>query len=178
MKNNNVNLAPPWWQFQREMKAFFDGDPFVTIGDLVEKSGEEMQILIQCQLLDQAAVYKEMLKKEQVFARTTVKISVLGPDEDKEFDTAGMTDVEMLDLMFRYNPRYLGHVSTEIVGLKMDYCIFNKELIQFANDDSSSYALYTTEVASDVIKKFLRETRVSCCTIVENDVLNASIKKG
>lgn len=178
MTNRNIHLAPPWWQLERELKALFEGDPYVTVGDLVEQSESEKSILIQCSLYDQTVAYKEMLNKEYAFGNITVKITVLGPDEDKEVNE-GMTDLELMDLMFRYNPRYVGNIVRQdnVRAISYEYCVFTKELIQFYNDDLSSYVLYTTELASNVVQKVVRKTSVMCCTYVDGVSENIELKK-
>lgn len=179
MPNNNIKISPPWYQLQKELKIFFMDDPFISIGDLTGDGELEMGILIQCQLLDQAAVYKKMLKTKHVFGNITVNITILGPDENKEVETsADMTEAEMMDLMFKYNPRYLGYALREMFGRTFTYCVFTKDLIQFPNDDLSSYELYTTEIAANVMQKFLVETTVICCTVVDGATGNENLQKG
>lgn len=163
----NLELAPPCWQFYRQLATFFNADSSVSVGEMQQTGEGQFNVVIQVDTENKAAAMKQLLESEYNFAATKVVVTVLGPNEN-DLEAIEGTDLELLEILLTGNGRFCKTIKENAAtGISMEYCVFTKELVQYINNDASSYVQYTTELAENVARKLFTATKVNFCTFVD-----------
>lgn len=141
-----VKLSPPWCTYVNELKAMFQNDPYVTI----QYNDEAKEVKLFVAKVDKAEALAKILKEEQKFGGTTLKITVVPPNDEArdildEFDDA-----------FRYNDAVGKILPIESPFGLFRYVGFANKVVQFYNDQlddpSGNKSMLLQEIARDIFK--------------------------
>ena len=164
-----THLSPPWWSYQRKVKALFGSDPEVRVRDLFQEDEGNYTLFIIIRSEKKAQAIRALLPRCVEFGGTTVTSRIFIPVDECEV-RVGLTgsDVQLVREAFTGNPVFDRIEETEYKGFSaFTYCIFKKEVIQFWNDDLSNfYGLHTT-LAENLADDILRNVNVQFCTGIE-----------
>ena len=171
-----VNLSAPWFEYYRELVALFKGDPDVS----VIFDSEEMKISVYVNDSKKADALGKIVKNHVEFGNVAVDISVIPADEklplkhgwgwhsrrqafndESDVYVAALgTNPAVTSFEYAYGPG----------GVKLTYIVFRPEVIQFFNDDTSSYYGLKSMLYEDIAKNVLNEeVGVFFCTDIANE---------
>ena len=160
-----LNLKAPWYTYQNKLKALFERDPDITVGDVFEPGDGESDYAIDFEVRNHEK-YKALdrtLKKNLIFGNVTLDIII--------YDMANVEPVrpgiELFTTIFNGNP-----IVKDIKDVKdftdTEHCFieFQPEVIQFYNDDIADYNGNWSGLAQDIAREvFGDEVRgVHFCT--------------
>lgn len=164
MINESLHLAPPWKTYYLKIKALFGSDPEVKIS--YNEDNLNPKVTIHVEERDKADGIQYLLGTEKKFGNVTLTITVIPPNSnDLELKT------EKLISAFTGNPivnRIV--VQEDFLGGGMVYCEFEKEVIQFPNDDFSDLNGNYTGLAEDLARSILVKgghPQIHYCTAAE-----------
>lgn len=164
---DKINLASGWYELQREFVGIFGEDKDVNVSELMEISSTEFEIVLRVSNLTKAKAMCTMLKKEHQFSGNIVVRIVVVDADGKQVEEAIGEDKDLIYEMFVSNPKFYNMAVREIMRRVVYYCIFFEQLIQYPNDDFSSYATYTSKIPSDIVRDLVKETDVIFCVRVD-----------
>lgn len=143
--SNDVNITPPWFTYQKELKEFFAYDPEVEVGELVEdETTNGYYITINARTAKKALALRDVLRKNMCLGNVVVTINVTSDEVDDIIATA-----------FEGNG-IIRKITTEgIPGGMARYIQLEPEIVQFFNDDISSPAGRSTFLAESIAKDIL-----------------------
>lgn len=139
----NTRICPPWVTYQKKVKEFFAYDPDVMVGELAETDIEGVYKLpISAKTTRKAYALQRILVPEINFGNVKVLVKV-------DCEEIGNVLHEAFDgnlLVREITPQ-------EIPGGIADYIQLEPEVIQFENDDISSYTGKTTLLAESIARE-------------------------
>ena len=163
-----THLSPPWWSYQRKVKALFGSDPEVRVRDLFQVDEGNYTLFIIIRSEKKAQAIRALLPRCVEFGGTTVTSRIFIPVDECEV-RVGMqgNDIQLVEEAFTGNPIF---DRVEAIGMGLfnfAYCIFKKEVIQFWDDDISNfYGLHTT-LAETIALEILKDVDLQFCTGIE-----------
>lgn len=149
-----TKLSPPWYAYHRKVQALFGRDPEVHIKDLADLGNGEFSYMILVYNKKKAEAIKAILPQSVKMGNVTISVAILGPGED-DIESCQKTVTEMFQDAFSGNPVFEKAVERTVGAIKMSYCIFAKEVIQFWNDDLSDFYGNYNGLASDIAREIL-----------------------
>ena len=168
----NVKLETPWYSFQKKVKALFERDTNITVGEIYEVDGEDYQYAFDIEIRkhDVFVAMDRVMPAIKTFGN--VKIAIMLFDEE---NVNGNQDAAVYETVFRNNP--IVKEIKDIVdpaGVHHSYVYFRPEVIQFFDDDTSSYNGKWSGLAQDIAREvFDNEFRgVQFCTADVNEAEN------
>lgn len=159
-----MHIEAPWYTFQKKVQALFNGDPDITVNDLVVDEDGEADYVLDIEVrnhkkfeaLDRViATYKE-------FGNIVVKIALY--DEENNGLNPG---VELYETIFEGNP-VIEAVKNRVFpdGVSHGYVCFKPEVVQFFDDNLSDYNGNWTGLAEDIAREIFENdsTGMQFCT--------------
>ncbi len=167
----NLRLSSPWVIFYKEVSAFFQEDPEVT----VLFNNEEPELKIQVKGNDEkAACIARFFPKERAFGNVILKCSVVG-DDGQPVPDINCDDKTAIDLMFKGNGAvsFIKKVDT-IFGYTIVYVVFAREVVSYYSDNmydiyGATSTLYQ-DLAAEIFGQLLHGDYCSFCTDAEVSV--------
>ena len=121
-----VQLSSPWVTFYKQVEMLFKKDPNVK----VEYDDSKKTIRLYVNGSSKAEAIEMLLPREKVFGNVSVKIKVI--------PTNSIQDTSSLIMQaFDGNPILKKIVPRELFGRLVTYVVFDKEVVQFFDDDLS-----------------------------------------
>ena len=145
-----VSLEAPWQTFAKKLKALFERDPQIKVSDVYEIDDDDVQYGIDIEIRN-SEKYKALdrvLPSVKSFGGVSLAITLY--DEEN----AGLnSDAALYETIFNGNP-ILKEVKDVVdhTGSHIGYVVFNPEVIQFFDDDLSSYNGKWSGLAQDIAK--------------------------
>lgn len=150
-----LKLSPPWEIYYKEVSAMFNRDPEVN----VIYDEENLIIKLFVSSPKKAAALAQLLPAEKEFGNVTLNIEVVPPN--------GITS-QLSNITDAFNNN--GAVSRIVkvdpsMGFGAIYVIFNKDIIQYFDDNLRSYTGYKTTIYEDIARNiFEAPIEVFFCT--------------
>lgn len=152
-----LKLSSPWVEYYRKINALFARDPDIRI----VFDEEEPKLMIYVNNDRKARAMDALVGTEKVFGNVTLKIEVIPANNKVEFlsTTTGYTKTEKKNLvgaLFQGNSavKSIHDIENYFEGT-VTYIIFEKEVVQYFDDDLGSfYGLKSTlyeDIAKDVL---------------------------
>lgn len=143
--NENLKLSAPWVTFYREICALFEKDKCITIK--FDLDTPEIKLFVANPV--KADALMKLLPDKRVYGNVELKITVIPADSKNDEDI-----VEVFDNAFYGNPVVKDIYGIETMLGKFNYCVFEKKVVQFYNDqmddiNGNKSTLYQ-EIAKDV----------------------------
>lgn len=135
MEKINLNLASPWYTYQRKIKALFRHDDDIEVGDVFELDDPvaDYAFDIEVKNHEKYIALDRVLPKVRAFGN--VRIAIFLYDEENGVEQDSET---LFRTIFDGNPALSEIVTAEdFTGTKHTYVLFRPEVIQFYNDDIS-----------------------------------------
>lgn len=161
----NLKLEAPWYTWQKKVKALFERDPEIIVGEIVEPGDGKANYLFDIEVRN----HEKFLALDRVFPKCVqfgnVTLAVNLYDEE---NSAGTADVAALyETIFRGNPIVKDvRLSMDHTGSQHGFVRFQPEVIQFFDDDLYDYNGNWSGLAQDIAREVFRdETRgIHFCT--------------
>ena len=146
-------LSAPEYTLQKKVNAMFGKDPDIVVTNLTG-SGKSCKFDVNVKNVKKAAAIKAILKSPVSYGNTLITINVNGPD-GKTVEQSNLDAATTLNNAFSGNPIFQSVQTASFYSL---YCVFSKPVIQFFNDDLSTYNGYYSAITSDVARNILATT--------------------
>ena len=166
-----LKLEAPWYTYQKKVKALFERDPAINVGEIIEPEDGEADFLFDIEVLDhdKFLALDRVFPKHVQFGNVTLAINLY----DKE-DENGTADVTALyETIFNGNPIVKDVLlARDPTGTQYGFVIFQPEVIQFYDDDLYDYNGNWSGLAQDIAREvFSNETRsIHFCTAPVNEI--------
>lgn len=160
-------MQSPWNTYCSYLKAIFSGDPEVGVGDVRIPKEDDPEptvytIPIDCTNQIKAHALDLILNKEIDMGNIKLKVDLNCTDYNPE---------SVYEAAFNGNPHYSQFITldTPIMGTQQ-YCVMNKEVIQFYNDDLSDPWGNYNGLAADIMKIITKSegAHVNFCTDIKD----------
>lgn len=166
------DLEAPWQRFAKMLKALFERDPDITVGEICEDENEDYVVDIEVRNHEKFLALDRLLPGSKDFGMVTLRLA-LYDEENRAVDPA-----ELFRTLFRGNP-ILREVITrpDPAGVAWNYVVFEPEVIQFFDDNLADYQGNWSGLAQDIAPEVFEGNAggVHFCTGIPDDA--ASLKK-
>lgn len=155
----NLDLSSPWVIYSKKVEALFEKDEQVHY----EYDNDTPELKLFVDDARKADAISKLLPTEQNFGNVTLKVTVVPTDIKKN------ERVELFRDAFRDNPA-VDHIITTIIpgGGKVTYISFEKEVVQFYDDDLTDENGFCSTLYQELAKEVFGEKgEVYFCTNVE-----------
>lgn len=150
MENAKLELISPWINFYKEIEALFERDPEVHVS---LEEHDEKTIVLRVDSGDKALALDRIMPKERTFGNVTVKIMVIPANEPEDWDT-----LKTVETAFRGNEAFTGTLQRVTLFGTLKYVLFDKIVVQYANDDIGDANLVRSTLYQDIARDVLGET--------------------
>lgn len=161
----NFNLASPWVIYYNELKAMFEYDEEVNVVKMECTDDGNYVIKLLVEDNTKADALFRILEKEKNFGNITVFIEIIPANP-----VNNMSVGELFEIAFDGNYALHDIVEQETPLGTFNYVVFDKEVVQYPNDDISDlYGVKSTlyqDIAKDIFDKNLA---VYYCTSIEDE---------
>lgn len=160
----NFNLASPWVIYYNELKTMFESDEEVNVKmECINDGNYVIKLFVEDN--NKADALFKILDREKNFGNVTVNIEVIPANP-----VSSMGVSELFEVAFNGNCALYDIVEHETPLGTFNYVVFDKEVVQYHNDDISDLhgvksTLYQ-EIAKDIFDKNLS---VYYCTSVDDE---------
>lgn len=174
-KNVNTKISPPWYTYQKKLKALFENDSNIVVGDISEDIDNNPILEIYVNDYEKFIALDRVMPRRVVFGSVSLRIFVQSPKHDDTIDDYE----ELYKTLFNGN-RIVKDVKVVTDFAKSKHCFirFQPEVVQFFNDDISDFNGNWSGLAQDIAREVFEDcpAGVHFCTadIRENDVKNGT----
>lgn len=146
-----LKLSPPWNTYQKKVKALFERDPAIAVGDVYEVDDDVVTYAFDVLVSDPEKFKALYLTLPKVVEFGNVKLAIILHNVD---DPDGKERAELYKAIFKDNP-----IVKDIREVKdpagAQYCFirFEPEVIQFFNDDTSDFNRNWSGLAQDIARE-------------------------
>lgn len=149
-----IALSPPWIQYYRELEALLkqDNDIYITYHSKYPDEGEQYKynrIEIRCYNYEKTEALKKLIPSEKNFGGEIIKIDIVYDEKSKSAE-------DIIKQAFKDNPAfkytYVFDTGTNVIT----YVVFEKEVVQYWNDDMSDPHGITSTLYADIAKRVLK----------------------
>ena len=158
-------LEAPWYTYQKKVKALFERDPAIHVGEIVEPEDGSSDYLFDIEVRD----HEKFLALDRVFPKcvqfgnVTLAINLYDEENGSEADDV----LALYETIFKGNSIVKDvRMAVDQTGTKHGFVRFQPEVIQFFDDDIYDYEGNWTGLAQDIAREvFADETRgIHFCT--------------
>lgn len=145
-----IKLSPPWDEYARKLSALFAQDEEIT----VEYKERENKISIWVDNTDKYEAISKLIPAEMDFGGHKLNIEIIPAD-------AVITEKDnryYLKKLFRGNNAVSEIIDTEIGAADVTYIEFEKEVIQFWNDNLADLHGIKSTLMEDIAREIMPET--------------------
>jgi len=157
---NNFKLEAPWYTYQKKVKAMFDRDPDINVGEVYQReNGKDYGFDVDVRNHEKYLALDRVLNRVKIFGNVTLFIA-LYDEENTLTDEA----VAVYKTIFKGNPivRKIEDV-VDPTGTHHGYVVFNPEVIQFYDDDLSDYRRNWTGLAQNIARELFDDAAHGVC---------------
>jgi len=166
-------LEAPWYTYQKKVKAIFEHDPEITVGEIVQnENGTGLVFGIEVRNHEKYLALDRVLRRKQTFGNITLTIDLYDEEnEEEEEDEA----ISLYRTIFKGNP--IVEDVADIVdpaGIHHGYVVFRPEVIQFQTDDLTDIFGNWSGLAQNIAREIFDDVAhgLNFCTgKVHNDEL-------
>ena len=145
-----VKLSPPWDEYARKLMALFAQDEEITI----EYKERENKISIWVDNTDKYEAMSKLIPAEMDFGGHKLNIEIIPADAV----IAEKDNRYYLKKLFRGNNAVSEIIDTEIGAADVTYIEFEKEVIQFWNDNLADLHGIKSTLMEDIAREIMPET--------------------
>lgn len=155
---DKIKMVSPWIEYYRKVEALFEKDPNVKV--VFDDEAKTLKLFVKGDAKYEALT--ALLPQEKVFGNVTVKTVVIPSNE-------GVTKIDLFRDAFSGNDAVNNIVDlTGVFTNPLSYIIFEKEVVQYWNDDLSDAHGICSTLYQDLAKDIFGSTEgVFFCTDVD-----------
>ena len=143
-------LEAPWYTYQKKVKAKFDRDPDITVGEIYQKeNGKDYGFDVEVRNHEKYLALDRVLNRMKIFGNIALFITLY--DEENTLEDEAIT---VYKTIFKGNPivRKVDDVI-DATGTHHGYVVFEPEIIQFYDDDLSDYHRNWSGLAQNIARE-------------------------
>lgn len=177
MYNEKLQKSAPEFSFYHKVKAFFEGDPDIDVGDIDE---EEYEFTITVHDKKKCEILKKVLYIPKNAARLTVNIEY---ECDEKISSVGEKEVAYL---LEKNKYFAGYIDGEMDGEdeealcyrrrhnglipgKMRYLLMEPTVVQYYDDIFNNPAGYDTRTAEQLAKELFHGSHCNISSAISSE---------
>lgn len=145
-----VKLSPPWDEYARKLSVLFEQDKEITI----EYKERENKISIWVDNTDKYEAMKKLIPFEMDFGGHKLEIEIIPADAVE----AEKDNRYYLKRLFRGNGAVADIQDAEIGAAEVTYIEFEKEVVQFWNDNLADLHGIKSTLMEDIARDIMPET--------------------
>ena len=154
----NIKISPPWYTFFKEICELFKKD-----NDVVPVYEDEIKtITLRVATYEKAKALKKLIPSKKMFGNVTVNINIDYKEQDKPIS-------ELFETAFENNPAFKYVFNFQTSTGVITYIVFEKEVVQFWNDDMSDPHGITSTLYESIAKDVFDSNGVIFSTDSEKD---------
>lgn len=166
----NLMIEAPWHTYQKKVKALFESDPDINVGDIYEPENCENDYAFDIEVKNHDKFMALSAVMHGVKEFGNVRLGVVLYDEENSDKHPGY---ELFKTIFKGN-RIVKDLKTitDQAGVEHVYVRFQPEVVQFFDDDLSDFDGNWNGLAEDIARDvFDEDWSVNFCTanVKEND---------
>lgn len=157
-----LNLSAPWYTYQKKIKALFERDPDIAVGELYPaEGGYDYAFDVLVSNRQKYMALDRVLNRTKMFGSFALLVNL--QDADQDSDDA----IELYKAIFDGNPIVRDiREAVDAAGVHHGFVRFQPEVIQFYNDDLSDYDRNWNGLAQDIAREAFDNVAhgISFCT--------------
>lgn len=142
-------IESPWYTFYKKVKALFDKDPDLTVGEIVEPDGGKVDYMFDIEVRnhEKFLALDRVLPKIKTFGNVTLGICLY----DEENEVKDGDRINLYKTIFEGNPivKDIKDV-TDFTGTRHGFIRFLPEVIQFPDDNINDFDGNWNGLAQDI----------------------------
>lgn len=159
-----MHVEAPWYTFQKKVRALFNGDPDITVNDLVVDEGGEADYVLNIEVRK----HKKFVALDRVISTYKEFGNIIVKIELYDVENNGLNSgVEIYETIFEGNP-IMESVKNRVFpdGIPHGYVCFAPEVVQFFDDNLADYSGNWTGLAEDIAREIFENdsTGMQFCT--------------
>lgn len=146
---NNINLEAPWENFHKKVKALFELDPEIIVGDISEADDDELDYVFDIEVRnhEKYVALDRVLPNIKYYGNVTLGIHMYDEENKNSIDSG----IEVYKKLFAGNPIVKDIKDfTDPAGYRHGYIRFVPEVIQFFDDNLCDYNGNWSGLAEDI----------------------------
>ena len=151
-----LRLEAPWNTYQKKVKALFERDPDITVGEICESEDDRTNYVfgIEVRDHDKFLALDRVLPKTRTFGNVTLGI-ILYDEENRDLADEG---ISLFETIFKGNS-ILKDIKDVVdqTGTRHGFVRFQPEVIQFFDDDISDFNGNWSGLAQDIAREVFSE---------------------
>lgn len=163
MRSKNCKLSSPWEEVHHALEAFFEKDDTVVVDAEISAN---YTLGISCYSEKKYNALKKVLRQEYKFGNVVLRIFLyLLSDKRTNTTTFSTKDpAKNIEAALSGNELF-DHIESRIImGSKLSYCLFKKEVVQFYNDDLTDLNGLESTLAENIAEIIFDVDDVYFCT--------------
>lgn len=156
----NITLEAPWETYNKKIKALFEKDADITVGDIYETGDDtDYAFDIEVKRHDKYVALDRLISGVKTFGNVVLGINLF--DEENN----GSDILELYKVLFDGN-RIVKDIRTctDPTGTEWEYVLFYPEVVQFPDDDLTDFNGNWNGLAEDIAREFFVDRGVNFCT--------------
>lgn len=171
---NNLKMQSPWQSFQGKVKALFENDHLIEVGDLIDNGNGSYILPIEVKKHTKYEALARLLPRNMIFGNIKVEIQLY----DTENGLSSSEEIaKLFEAAFEGNAIFRDvKVAQDMTGTLHNFVRFEPVVLQFFNDDLSDYNGNWSGLAMDIARDELfneyAEMGVHFCTAPHEKAIN------
>ena len=166
----NLTIEAPWYTFQKKVKALFEADPEIEVGDVIEHGDDraDYSFCIEVRNHEKFLALDRVLPKIRTFGNVTLGILLF----DEENTGAEDDRIALYETIFEGNPIVKDiRDITDFTGTRQGFIRFKPEVIQFPDDNIADFDGNWSGLAQDIAKEVFDQEifGIHFCTADKNE---------
>lgn len=159
----NTGLIAPWYIYQKEVKALFEYDPQIVVGEVYQQeNGKDYAFDIEVLSHEKYMAMDQMLSRFKLFGNVALTVNLF--DEENSIGDAA---IDICRAIFDGNPLVENIEDiVDFVGVHHSFVVFRPKIIQFYTDNlqdiNGNWSGLAQSIARDVFND--AAAGVSFCT--------------
>lgn len=156
---SNLSVSSPWAAYYHKLRALFGDDPDIRI----VYDNDNVVIDMYVNGNDKADALSKLLPEEVDFGNVKLTVNVIPANNE-------CTEAELIRRAFLGNPHFVDVLVIDGSSTNpFTYCIFEKEVIQYHNDNLADPNGNESVLAQDIAKELFKTNGVYYCTDIGYD---------
>ena len=163
-------IEAPWYTFQKKVKALFEQDPDIEVGDVIEQEDDRTDYVFSIEVKnhEKFLALDRVLPKVRTFGNVTLGIMIF--DEENVGDNVDR--IALYETIFTGNPIVKDVKDvTDFAGNRHGFIRFKPEVIQFFDDNIADFSGNWSGLAQDIAMEVFDQEMagIHFCTADKNE---------
>lgn len=158
----NTRLTPPWYIYQKQVKALFEHDPQIIVGEIYQQeNGKDFAFDIEVRNHEKFLALDRLLIRFKLFGNVALSINLF--DEE---NADGGAPIDICRALFDGNPIVESIEDiVDLAGTHHGFVVFAPKVVQYYADDLRDINGNETTLAQDIAREMFKDLDgVNYCT--------------